>query len=59
MHLILVGSASTGDTGGIYSSSYSTDYMPRGSDVSLLEILSLTPIALSKSNIGPVLVKYF
>lgn len=36
MHLIFVGSASTGDAGGNYSSNYSADYMPRGSDVSLL-----------------------
>uniref|UniRef100_A0ACD5UDV6 Uncharacterized protein n=3 Tax=Avena sativa TaxID=4498 RepID=A0ACD5UDV6_AVESA len=27
------GSASTGDAGGMYSSTYSADYMPRGSDV--------------------------
>jgi hypothetical protein len=33
------GSVSTGDAGGMYSSTYSADYMPRGSDVSL-EIMS-------------------
>lgn len=31
------GSYSGGDVGGMYSSSYGSDYMPRGSDVYLLK----------------------
>jgi hypothetical protein len=38
LHSTLSGSASAGDAGGMYSSSYSGSYTSRGSDVSIFKI---------------------